>query len=149
MKRALLIFFSVLLFSCEAEKKEAIPTAVPEHVVPEEIMVDVLVDLHMIEASLSLKMMEDHGVARDTSEFYNPYKKHNITRKAFEESFLYYANQPQQLNAMYEEVLNRLNQKHVEVMKNLPKDSTGKPIVPAVDPPGEMKYKPSMIPRRQ
>lgn len=134
MKKLFLIFLSVLLFAC-GEKKQEVITARPDNLVAEETMVNVLMDLHLIEASLSLKMMEDHRVARDTSQFYNPYEKYNLTKKEFEESFQYYASQPQRLNAIYEEVLNRINQKQVEVMKKVPRD-TSAPALPKVRMPG-------------
>lgn len=147
MKNLLLILLSAMLFSCGEEKKEeAVP--VPDEIVEDEKMVDVLVDLHLIEASLSLNMLEDQRAARDTSEFYDPYKKHNVPKKAFDESFQYYASKPEALNAIYEEVMNRINLKQAEVMKNIPKDSTAKSSRPKTNlPGGGPKFRPGMGPQ--
>ena len=142
MKNLLLILVSALLLSCAEERQQAVP--IPDEVVSEETMVEVLVDLHLVEASLSLKMMEDHRVAKDTAEFYNPYKKHKVTRKAFDESFKYYSSKPDKLSAIYEEVLNRLNQRQAEVMKSIPKDSLRKDSPQRPDLPGGPVGRPGM-----
>jgi hypothetical protein len=140
VKKLLLICLSAILFSCAEHKPETAPK--PSNLVDPEIMVDVLVDLHLMEASLSLKMLEDHRTARDTGEFYNPYRKHSVSNKDFDDSFRYYASKPEALNEIYEEVLDRINQRQAEVMKSLPKDSISKEKPKINLPGGVPRFKP-------
>ncbi len=106
MKKYLFIaLLTALLFSCK-EPKEPIPA----NVLPMNKMVNILIDIHLIEANLSTK-----NLAKDTGVlFYNfyekdLYKKHNTNDSTYNRSFIYYSAHPQLMDQIYEKVVDSLS----------------------------------------
>lgn len=121
MRKLLYIFIAITFIACGEKKQEE--TAVPSEVLSEEAMVDVLTDLQIQEAALTVSMVQDKRAVQDSSQMYSVYRAHDITKQQFDESFRYYASKPEKLNAIYEQVVARLNQMQTEAMKKVPKDS--------------------------
>lgn len=115
---------SVLLVAC-AENEEQ-PVAPPADVLHHDTMVNVLVDFHILESSLILNVMQDDKAPGDSTRYYNIYKAHNISRERFDASFRYYAARPEELNEIYERVLERLNTMQAEALKTAPPDTSRK-----------------------
>ena len=109
MKYSFLIIILFLSFSaCNIEKKEK-QDQVPEHIISPEQMDEVLVDIHIVEAALKYK----RGIGEKYKLYSNQYfdhvfKKHNISKKQFEESLEYYYKHEKQLDDIYENVLEEL-----------------------------------------
>ena len=99
-----------VLFSCQ--QKSPSSDIKPEGLVSQENMVRILIDVHMTESALSLKNFN-----RDSSlslyAYYKEeiYKEHNVTEKQFKESFDYYSKHSQQLNSIYEAVIDSIDVK--------------------------------------
>ena len=73
-------------------------------------MTDVLVDVHILEASMGLNMIRHNDTLHnDTNLFYNVFENNHITKKQYDESMEYYMKHPELLNDVYDSVLVRLD----------------------------------------
>lgn len=113
MKIYIKIFFLTLLTSCSSS---AIVT-IPDDVLHEEKMADVMVDVHLLEAALNISTYNKDrvtvGTINPTSDIL---KKNHITKKQFDESFDFYSRNPQLLGQVYDLVLNDLSKMQAQVM---------------------------------
>lgn len=109
----LAIMFFSFLFSCSEKKEEK----TPDNILSEEKMSAVLIDMNLLEASASLSFIQE-GEEQEKVPQIDIYKKHNITKKEFDESFKYYSSKPEKLNKIYEQVLNELNKMQAEAQNN-------------------------------
>ena len=97
----------ILLFSCK--KKEE----VPDHIIPEKQMSEILVDIHLLEAKI------DHlDVPRDSSEMlYKAYEydllvnKYQVDTAKYRQSFKYYTNHLANFSDVYDDVLREMEKK--------------------------------------
>ncbi len=128
MHRVFLVV-TLFLFSCSSAEKETLPE--PADLIAEEKMMQVLADVHLLEATLAIRSpqapnprmpMDPH---RDTTVraivqevmnkepigYYDIFKKHGITRKQFEASMQWYSSEPARLNALYDKVIVELTKR--------------------------------------
>ena len=105
----LLLFFAAL-FSCNEG-----PIEKPDHLVKEKKMINMLVDIHLAEATFN-HMLHDSIVRNSSSVnfYYSVLEKYNVTASVFEKSYVYYASNPKNFEKMYLEVVNKL----VEIEQN-------------------------------
>jgi len=85
MKRRILILFGLILLSCKTDNAPV----KPKNLIPEDKMVEVLIDLSLLSSAkgLNKKILENNGITPD--EYV--YKKHKIDSLQFTESNLYYS----------------------------------------------------------
>ncbi len=108
----ILPFLFLLAFTaCSGNKKEALP----DNIIGEEKMIDLLTGVHLIEgARTGLVITGDsvHGI----NEYYKAlYVKYGVTQAEFDSSFVYYAKDPEVFNKMYEKVIENLSVKETEL----------------------------------
>ena len=91
MKKIIILFLGLFLFSCETSKK-------PKNLLKKDKMAEIIADLSIYEQSFSV------------NPHYNPqhiglfvFKKHNIQQKDFDDSFAYYIENPSLLNNIYDQ----------------------------------------------
>lgn len=78
-------------------------------------MAQVMTDLQLLEASLSLNLLEGgQGSDKNPGRYAEVFKKHNISGKQYYDSFKFYTENPQLLTEIYEEVLKGLNKQLAE-----------------------------------
>ncbi|MCY1721256.1 DUF4296 domain-containing protein [Prolixibacteraceae bacterium Z1-6] len=109
MKKLQLIFL-VLIFALGACKKdEVIPK--PKDLIKEKQMIDMLVDIHLAEATFN-KFRYDSIMQNNSSVnyYYSVLDKYQIPDSVFEKSFVYYASGPKNFEKMYRKVMNNLSQ---------------------------------------
>jgi hypothetical protein len=109
-KYLLLIFLLPLLFSCS----DPDVIVVPDSVLPKEKMADVMVDIHLLEATLNI-----HAGGNDKDLVpakINIYEKHQISKTQFEESYKFYTENPELLAEIYQKVLDNLSKLQAETM---------------------------------
>lgn len=104
-------FFIILvisLFALQSCDKE--PFEKPKNLVQEKQMIDMLVDIHMADATY-YEMQRDSSVMRSstTDFYYSVLEKYHLPDSVFEKSFVYYASNPKKFEKMYREVMNRLS----------------------------------------
>jgi len=81
----------------------------PDHLIKEKQMINMLVDLHIAEATYN-RMRYDSIVKNSSSAnfYYSVLDKYQTVDSVFEKSFVYYASNPRNFEKMYGEVRNKL-----------------------------------------
>ncbi len=104
-----LIILTMISSSCRMVEKEETPM-IPENLIPIEQMVDILVDFHLIEASLLNKQHQLKDIDYQTSRYYDfILKKHEITREKFNVSLDYYKQDIEKMKIIYQDIVTDLN----------------------------------------
>ena len=113
MRYYFLLLFTILIVSCSGDKK----VSIPDSVLPEDKMAEVMVDIHLLEATLNINTFSRDKVSKGTIEpTTDVLKKHSITKKQYDESFTFYTRNPQLLSEVYLMVLNELSKMQARVM---------------------------------
>jgi hypothetical protein len=100
---------SVLLFVCACGSKDD-KIKIPEHIIPPDHMVSIIVDFHLVEASVVQSQQRHEDVNQFTNYRYNSVlKKHKVSRKQLSESFMFYTKNLKELEAIYKEVVVELS----------------------------------------
>ena len=115
------LFFIVILFlsfsSCKVEKEKK-QDQIPENIISVEQMDEVLIDIHLAEAALKYKRAKGEKFKFYSNQYFDHiFKKHNISKKQFEESLKYYYKHEEQLDDIYENVLEELERIKKEANK--------------------------------
>ena len=109
MKYKWLILFLILLASSCGNDK------LPKSILPKDKMIPILVELHIAENIFTQRLalgLKEENVIQDL--YLSVLKKHKVDQKVFEESVYYYGKHPDQYKAIYDEVLNHLNEMDVK-----------------------------------
>ncbi len=108
MKRIILFFYLTAMLSCK-EKKDM---TIPENIIAKDKMTAVLLDVHILEASMGLNMIRTNDTIKsDTNLFYTVFENHQITKKQYDESMDFYMKNPKLLDEVYDSVLVKLEEK--------------------------------------
>ena len=110
---AIFLFFLVILLS--ACSKETTPYDKPKKLVKEKQMIDMLVDMHLAEATYT-HFRNDSAFKNMTSSvfYYSILDKYQIPDSVFEKSFVYYASSPRNFEKMYRKVMSKLSEMEQE-----------------------------------
>ena len=109
----LYVLTCLLLVSCTADTQ----VAIPDSVLPQDKMVAVMVDVHLLEATMNLNVFNvDRTVAEEPAPGFDVLKKNGITKQQFDESYNFYSQHPALLNDVYEMVLNELSRMQAETI---------------------------------
>ena len=113
MKKAVYLFVFIFLVACSEEESVEIPSTI----LPKEKMAAVLVDIHLIEATMNLNVMsiENAGAPANAAVSIDVLKKHNITKSQYDTSFLFYTQHPDMLSKIYENVIIELSKLQARV----------------------------------
>ena len=125
MKYLFLVFILFLCFSaCKVENKEK-QDQVPEYIISAEQMDKVLVDIHIAEAALKYKRGKGEKFKLYSNQYFDyVFKKHNISKKQFDESLEYYYKHEKQLDNIYKNVLKELERIKNEVDEKVDEETT-------------------------
>lgn len=112
MKKVLIILaiFITAFVSCDKPVIEK-----PRHLVKEKQMINMLVDIHLAEATFN--QMRYDSIVRNSSSvnfYYSVLQKYEVPDSVFERSFVYYASNPKNFEKMYREVMNKLSETEQE-----------------------------------
>ncbi len=102
---AILIFLVFVVSSCD---EPVVPK--PENLIKEKQMIDILVDIHLAEATF--QRFRYDSIMKDNSSanfYYSVLDKYNLPDSVFEQSFVYYASAPKNFEKMYRKVMNELS----------------------------------------
>jgi hypothetical protein len=104
MKYHWLIFF-ILLASCS---KKAVP--IPPDIIQKKLMIEIMTDVQLAEAAKDVSMPDDKQKVTVEQSYAFIFNKYHITRDQFQKSFNYYKSNPQLMEEVLTEVLNRLSE---------------------------------------
>ncbi len=110
MKRIFIVLITVFVLSgCQKNK-------VPEHVIPPDDMVSILVDIHLTDGILSSSQLRRELAQKDTSNIYNILLyNYGYSRKDFDTSLFYYGKNIALYDQIYNDVLNRLSEMETQI----------------------------------
>ena len=108
MKKILFIL-AILSFTFISCDTEVIPK--PRPLIREKQMINMLVDIHLAEATFN-HMRYDSIIRNSTSAnfYYSVLEKYQVADSVFEKSFVYYASNPRNFEKMYRQVMNKLSE---------------------------------------
>lgn len=111
MQKYLTISILLILFSCSPAREE---DRVPDNIMGQEKMVNILTELHIAEAMARATPHLGDTNKQTVINYYNYiFKKNATTDSLFKISFAYYTKHPVLLDSVYSEVINRLSEKEV------------------------------------
>lgn len=113
MKRNIIIvFFAVLFFTaCDEPDMEK-----PEHLVKENKMIDMLVDVHLAQSTYNNRYRQDSIIINTTATdfYYSILDKYNVPDSVFEKSLIFYLSKPKNFEKMYRKVQSKLSEMEQE-----------------------------------
>ena len=105
MKRIILILSVIFIYSCERESKT------PEYIIPPDKMVNIITDIHITDGLFTLNNVR-RRLAKDSVNYYESiFYNYGFSRSDFDSSINYYSENIDVYDKIYEEVLNKLNEK--------------------------------------
>ncbi len=105
----LLVVVSILVFILTGCDEPAFEK--PEHLIKEKQMINMLVDIHIAEATYNKVRYDSIMKTRTSADFYySVLRKYNVPDSVFEKSFVFYASAPRSFEKMYRKVMNRLSE---------------------------------------
>ncbi len=109
----LCVLFTFLISCSKKEEK------IPENILSKNKMIQVLVDVHIAEATIQNKYLALNDSTKNIAAGYyrNLFEKNKITEQQFRESFSYYSHHLDLLNKIYEEVINELSKSKSHIPK--------------------------------
>ncbi len=100
-----LILFTVVLFSCTKKKQIS-----GNDFVPREVLVEVLVDIHLIDGVSNDRKFYRRYIDVDSIDLLTPiFNKYHITLEMFDTTMTEYSRYPLLLDQVYNDVLMQLN----------------------------------------
>lgn len=121
-----------MVISC-AEKQEPQLPPEPDNLIPENQIVLIMADLHLLEATLGMRnnntlpptrnilrntipnqpqeIVEQFSTGNKTLPYFDIFKKYGVTRQQYDASVTWYAAQPLKFSLMYDKVIDELNRR--------------------------------------
>lgn len=94
------------IYSCDKH-----PVEKPENLIGRNQMIDMLVDIHIAEATYN-HMKRDSIIQKSSSQnfYHSILNKYQVPDSLFEKSFTFYASNPKQFEKLYQDIMNRLSE---------------------------------------
>lgn len=129
MIRVTFFLFGIFLVSACADR--LVSNNKPKNLIPRDSMVMVLKEMTLLEAYIQTKYMH---VSRFKETMLlsgkNLLKKHHISSQRYEESMAYYGSRQDEMQSIYSQILDSLNQMASIKENNIPKDSAFSSLPP-------------------
>jgi len=110
MRPVIIFCLFFLLASCGGPKAKLLPGKLSaDSVIPRDEMIRVLVDVHLIEASLVLQRNRGGNTPLLTQNYYQwLYGKYHMSHQRFRDNLNYYKMDPKNFSKIYQEVVKNL-----------------------------------------
>ncbi|MDX5446753.1 MAG: DUF4296 domain-containing protein [Bacteroidota bacterium] len=110
--RIIPLLFLLILVSCKNKDVK-----VPEEVIPEDKMIEVMIDVHLLEGARS-----GNSIIGSDSLYIQDYyegllQDHDLTVEEYEQSFKWYTEHPEVFKDVYQRVMERLSVMEAEAQK--------------------------------
>jgi hypothetical protein len=107
-----LFSFSLFLFSCQQKKTPEKPA----YLIDKDEMVNIMVDMHIVETAANLKVYPpDSAQQMYQNHFASIYLTHEVTKEKFDSSLYYYSTQTDQMNVIYDQILENISEMESQV----------------------------------
>ena len=119
MKNILLFLPLLLLLACTSDQKPSEIQLIPaDSIIPEELMVLILADVHFIEAAMVIERNRGKN-ANSQADFYYAglFEKYKISRKRYQQNLEYYRDDPDTFHKLYEKVIKELTEREENFVK--------------------------------
>jgi hypothetical protein len=94
------------------------PLPKPAHFIPKEEMVKLLTEMHLLEATITLRNSQNQNhPPKDTLSVKDVFTHYGETPADFKENFQYYASKPALVSEIYDEVISELTRRQAEERK--------------------------------
>lgn len=104
-----LLFTSTVLFGCVETREHRTPA--PEGLIPKADFVALFADVQLLEAARKQKMIKGDSLDLEVANAYRQiFDKHQTFDSLFRISYLHYFSKPEEMSAIYEEVIDLLSQ---------------------------------------
>jgi len=106
MRKLVIILISISsLIACSSQKT-------PEYVIPKDKMIDIIVDIHMTDAMMTLVQVRKDIMKEYSSNVYDKiFTQYGYSRQDFDTSIYYYSFNINQYDEIYKEVLSVLSER--------------------------------------
>lgn len=130
----LLLLIAIFLSACKGKSEEK-----KGEVIDEEKFIDILVDVHIADAILTINSdVKNPELYVPENFYYQVLNNHGITREDFDRSIEYYADDPAVLQKIYEKVSEKIGIKESQIKGEKPANEYGEintppdsvPIIP-------------------
>src|SRR5210317_1480221 len=93
MKHSFLAFIILILLFISCDEP---PIEKPENLIKESKMIEMMVDVHLAQATYMARQVSDSLVEKSSADdfYYSVLEKYNVPDSVFEKSFVYYASDP-------------------------------------------------------
>ncbi len=109
MNRPVILFLLLFLMACGSDER------VPEELLPRDKFLSVLIEAQLIEARTNHELVIEQRSDSPVERYYEEmFKEQGVSRAAFDSTYAYYARRPEQMKAIYEEVLTELTRSKEE-----------------------------------
>ncbi|MFN4811032.1 MAG: DUF4296 domain-containing protein [Bacteroidota bacterium] len=113
----LTLFFTALIMlglGCKPANKQS----KPKNIIGRDTMVMILADIHLLEASLGIKVFEDRKMNETRNHIKEKiYKKYLVNKIQFRSSYDYYAMQSANIDSIYIDVISEISKQQAEIKK--------------------------------
>lgn len=107
MRGGFVILVLVSLIGCAGPEEQP-----PSDLIPRDRFVQVLADVHVIEARISHEMVVDQRTDSPAQRYYDEmYAERAITKEEYEKTYTWYTEHPEMMKALYDEVLQELGRR--------------------------------------
>lgn len=121
IQKLVLVFSCFFIVACSEKKVEQIPA----NILSKEKMAELLLDVHLLESAISINTISiDKSNPDDPLPTFNVLKKHHVSKQTYDSSFVYYADHPNQLSEIYQEVLDSLSRLQANVQNEKSENDT-------------------------
>ena len=102
MRILAVIMLGLVLVACQLEER-------PEGIMGRDEFKEALLDAQMIEARMNHEMILEQMKTMPVQKYYEElFERHQITEEQFQETFNYYTEHPDELKAIYEDIMTEL-----------------------------------------
>jgi hypothetical protein len=125
MRKYITLFFSVTIILSACKEKT------DDKIINQDHMISLLTDMLIIDGSMynTVSQNPDTLYKYGTGRYLMLFKRHHVDSVQFRKSMKYYADQPAELEAMYDKVLDNLKQKNDSLNNTLlKKNNAPRPI---------------------
>jgi len=116
LKFIIITFLLLIQLSCDNSEVK------PGNIIPEDNMVLILIDVQILEATYNTRLIHEEDRNDRMERYYQEiFEKHQTSLDIFNESYTYYEKNPEILDLIYEQVLEKLEAMQTEEEAKLAK----------------------------